>query len=103
MYFPDLTTECQVDRGGHVRAIGWLAAEHPFPTGPVPAGFLTALRSHVLAAWQPIASMGGHLCEFCVSSRADEGCVGGSTNVWIPTASRVYVAPELIVHYIEAH
>jgi hypothetical protein len=103
VFYPDLSTECDVDRGSHVRAIGWLCKDHPFPTGPVPREFLTALRAHVQSAWQPVGMFGVHFCEFCPDPRPGKGRIGGSGNVWVPTLSVVYVAPELIVHYIEVH
>jgi hypothetical protein len=99
MFFPDLDSECQVDRGDHVRAVGWLSEEHPFPTGSVPLGFSAALRTLIKSAWQPVTAMGPQFCEFC--AKTDR--VGGSKNVWIPTPEKVYIAPELIAHYIETH
>jgi hypothetical protein len=101
--YNDLSTECQVDRGEHVRAIGWLSEGHRFPTGRVPAEFLTALRSHVHSAWQPVVAMGPHFCEFCAKASTPEKRVGGARNVWIPASFVVFVAPELVVHYVEAH
>jgi hypothetical protein len=103
MFYPDLSTECQVDRGEHVRAVGWLSKDHPFPTGTVSPEFLAALRSHLRAAWQPVYLMGPHFCEFCPKPKPREGRVGGSRNLWIPAVSVVYVAPELVAHYVEAH
>ena len=35
-FYPDLHTASMVGRGDHLRAIGWLSADHPFPRGPVP-------------------------------------------------------------------
>jgi hypothetical protein len=46
--------------------------------------------------------MGFHCCEFC-PPRSDGRFTRGHRNVWIPADSVVYVAPELILHYIEAH
>lgn len=103
MYYPDLGTECQVDRGEHVRAIGWLSKDQPFPTGAVPSVFISTLRDHIRTAWQPVRSAGVHFCEFCPQPRPGKGRAGGTGNVWIPSEGAVYVAPELVVHYIEAH
>jgi len=52
--------------------------------------------------WQPAVAGGAHRCEFC-PSRSDGRFTGGSRNIWIPAESIVYVAPELVLHYIEAH
>lgn len=96
MYFPDHGTECQVDRGPYVRAVGWLSKDHPYPTGDADPGFVAALNEHVAQAWQPLAAGGQHLCELCERARS-------GANVWIPTVDAVFVAPALITHYVEAH
>jgi hypothetical protein len=108
MFYQDLSTECQVDSGQHIRAVGWLGkraglpglfgAKHPFTVGEVDPGFVERLREHIRNAWQPVVAMGCHSCEFCGNPQA-KGC----RNVWIPTRSLIYVAPELIVHYIDVH
>jgi hypothetical protein len=98
MFYPDLATQCQVDFGPSVRAIGWLSAGHPFAVGSVEDDFVDRLRTHIAGAWQPCVTAGRHYCEFCPDRR-----VGGNSNVWFPTHHIKYVAPELIVHYIEYH
>ena len=100
MFFPDLGNACQVDHGPHIRAIGWLSREHPFKSGQVQADFLAVLRTHLAAPMQPVIAMGFHSCELCEGTgpRAH-----GRRNIWIPSGECTYVAPELIVHYIEAH
>lgn len=107
MFHPDLSNECPMDRGDHVRAVGWLGESHPFAVGPVSPEFLVALRAHVDSAWQPVVCAGPHFCDLCPEPRAGERSrksrPGAAGNVWIPAADVVYVAPELIVHYIEAH
>lgn len=95
-FYPDLGTRCMVDDGPHVRAIGWLARDEPYTQGSVPPEFVSALRRHTAAAWQPCAAGGMHHCELCGRERT-------SGNVWIPADDVVYVAPEMIVHYVEAH
>jgi hypothetical protein len=42
--------------------------------------------------------MGPHFCDFCRIST-----VGGVANLFIPGEGVLYVAPELIVHYVDAH
>ena len=108
MFYADLSTECQVDAGAQVRAVGWLAkrggvlglfgGRHPLTVGEVDAALVDRLREHTCHAWQPVVAAGFHRCEFCSDHRA-----AGSDNVWIPTPSLKYVAPELTIHYIEAH
>lgn len=100
MYSRDLATECEVASGPAVRAIGWLEQGQPYPTGPVDRRFLEALRSHVHdpGYWYAVYAMGPHRCDLA-------GCTGamGSQHVVIPSATCVYVAPTLVVHYVEEH
>ncbi len=103
MYYADLSTKCQVDRGSRVRAIGWLSKDHAFTTGDVPQEFLATLRVHLAAAVQRVITAGPHFCELCANPSDKRKRVGGSRNLWIPTIDYVYVAPELILHYIEKH
>jgi len=98
VYAPDLATECQVARGPAVRAIGWLERGQAFPTGPVDPRFLAALRAQFDNRWLPVVSAGMHACDL-------GGCGGaaGAQHVIIPSRDCVYIAPELIDHYVEAH
>ena len=102
VYFPELSNECQVDKGPHVRTIGWLSVEHAFPTGEVPPTFIEKLRAHLQDPWQPVVTWGRYRCNLCPAHLSD-GPISGSRNLWIPGEGVVYVAPELILHYIEAH
>lgn len=102
MYFPDLSNECQVDKGPHVRAIGWLSVEHAFSTGVVPPIFIESLRAHLQNPCQPVVTWGSYRCNLCPAHLSD-GPISGSRNLWVPSYAFVYVAPELILHYIEVH
>ncbi|MEW5853260.1 MAG: hypothetical protein AB2A00_31050 [Myxococcota bacterium] len=101
MRYPDMGTVCGAERGNAVRAVGWLEAGHPFPKGEVPPTFLTKLRFHIRNAYQPVTLFGVHFCGLCPD--AEEKGLGGSGNLWIPTRDVVFVAPELVEHYIVAH
>ena len=46
-WYPDMGCETMAARGDHVRAVGWLSSNHPFPKGPVPPEFLARLREFV--------------------------------------------------------
>lgn len=102
MHFPDLGNECQIADGDHVRAVGWLSSEAPFAQGAVPELFLKRLRvfadlweeSTIALEW-PVAA-GVHTCELCGGASA-----GG--NFGVPSAGLLFIAPELIVHYVIAH
>jgi hypothetical protein len=98
MFNPDLATICEVDFGPKVRAVGWLGTYYPFPVGSVEDAFVERLRAHISSAWQPPIAGGKHYCKLCPEHGA-----GGSVYVWFPTPHLKYVAPELIVHYIESH
>jgi hypothetical protein len=98
MYYPDFSTACQVGQGERVRAIGWLNPAHPYTQGPVTDTFLQRLQQHVASAWEPVVAGGPHFCEFCPPH-----AVGESRNLWIPTPELLFIAPAMILHYINAH
>lgn len=102
MYFADLASETQIDTGDHVRAIGWLAIDHEFSVGEVSREFATRLRAlcetwglSTGALWWPAAG-GAHRCEFCGDYRS-----GG--NLGIPAGRLLFVAPQMVSHYVDAH
>lgn len=110
MHFPDLATTCPVDSGSHIRAIGWLENGHTFSTSSKTAWlwrvmtrwrFQFAFRAHARSAWQPVCFMGVHMCDLCPPNQWEK--FAGSSNVWIPTTDCVFVAPELVAHYVSAH
>ncbi|NVB82873.1 MAG: hypothetical protein HOV81_31135 [Kofleriaceae bacterium] len=100
MYYPDLGPDCQIAVGPAVRAIGWLERGKPFAVGPVDRQFVARLKQHVTDAgkWLPVIAMGPHFCDL----GACDGN-GGTSNVIVPAETCVYVAPELILHYVETH
>lgn len=98
-YYPDLTycpyfgADCPT-----LRAVGWLEPPFEFRTGGVPEDVLARLKSLVADHWEPVTLLGGQFCGFC------EGEVAySSSNLFVPGADVVYVAPESIVHHIEVH
>ncbi len=101
-HFADLDTTTQIAAGPHVRAIGWLSAKHSYPRGAVPESFIARLQSFcahwsdsVLALDWPVAG-GPHTCDFCNEFRA-------SGNFGIPGDMVLFVAPEMVAHYVEKH
>jgi hypothetical protein len=101
-YFADLDTATQIARGSHVRAVGWLSAKHSYRTGAAPAGFVDRLRSFcagwgdsVEALQWPVAG-GPHTCELCDEFRA-------SGNLGVPAGAILFVAPQMVAHYVEQH
>ena len=101
-WFPDLGRECMIATGDHVRAIGWLHPDHPHPHGPVPAECLAKLKEFArLAGHCPEAlyigiCMGFHTCEFCEKTH-------GHRNFGVPAGELLYMAPEMVAHYVEQH
>jgi hypothetical protein len=101
-WFPDLGTVTMIDSGEHVRAVGWLSAKQPFPVGEVPTEFLGRLQQFASKWGDSVDAlgwgvyMGLHCCELC----------GGSTtsgNFGVPHGDLLFVAPQMISHYIEVH
>ena len=95
-YYPDFHPATLLGAGDRLRAIGWLHPDHEFSHGAVPDDLLATLKEHIGSAFQPCAFGGWHDCEFC------DNCKGYS-NLVVPTRDAVYVAPEMIVHYITDH
>jgi hypothetical protein len=101
-YYPDLGETTQIASGPHVRAIGWLDAQHPFARGVFPVDSLAKLaefadssfKSVVALGW-PVA-MGRHTCEIC-------GAASSGGNFGVPAGRILFVCPEMLYHYVEAH
>jgi hypothetical protein len=101
-YFPDMGTNTMIGTGDHIRAVGWLSAEHALTQGEVPAEFLARLKEFA-ARWDasttalgwPVA-MEMHCCELC-----DDFMAAG--NFGVPGGGLLFVAPEMLPHYVEAH
>lgn len=89
-----------------VLAVGWLDDAHPYTRGSVDRDDFDTLISLLANPWQPFVSAGRHACPFCRFSggpaRVGEVTMG-SANLFVPAEACVYVAPSLILHYIDAH
>jgi hypothetical protein len=102
-WFPDMGHATMVPLlGDHVRAIGWLHPDHPYPCGTVPAAFQARLEAFArlasdstVALALPVAH-GYHICEFCNDAR-------GWRNFGVPAENVLFVAPELVAHYVSEH
>jgi len=60
--------------------------------------------------WEPLFLLGSHDCEFCRFTESTCTLTYQSTtvsygvsNLYIPGDGRIYVAPSMIVHYIDRH
>jgi len=126
VFFANLTPYSYDEQGRepqkHVLNVGWLSYEYPYACGDVPVAVTRTLRRLISSpVFIPlIISLGFHGCELCHSVRADEpagasllGNPAPPSNVpaplvngerWVSgTNNVVYVAPVLVVHYIEVH
>jgi hypothetical protein len=101
-WFPDMGNKSMVAEGDHVRAIGWLSSDQPFPQGEVPAAFFAHLEEFVRLANESAEALwfgafaGLHTCEFCYKAR-------GYGNFGVPAGQILFVAPEMVAHYIGIH
>ena len=115
-YFPDLTPYSYLptdprEAWSHLplRNVGWLDAEHPFPTGECPDGLVAALTR--LARVRVQQTRGRHHCELCLRALGADaydavrlGLVArGSAEFRVRGDGVVYAVPELMVHYVTAH
>ena len=114
-YFRDLTP---CDYGAsfsgltHVVAVGWLEPPFEFPRGLVNRATRDRLQTLLSARWALSSAFGSHACRFCAEAAGIDGRSAdfglgelprGSANILIPGRDVVYAAPELILHYIDAH
>jgi hypothetical protein len=101
-FFPDMGPRSLMAVGDHVRAIGWLHPGHPYTKGEVPVEFLARLKEFVARSGKSAEALcfgawgGIHTCEFC-------GKAHGVANFGVPCDDLLFVAPEMVVHYIEQH
>jgi hypothetical protein len=101
-FFPDMGCKSMVASGDHVRAVGWLDPDHPYTKGEVPTDFLSRLKEFTARSGQSAEALyfgafwGFHTCEFCNQAH-------GINNFGVPSDDLLFVAPEMVVHYIEKH
>jgi hypothetical protein len=80
-------------------AVGWLDTEHDFPKGKIPSDVYRRLQKLLVNCWQPVVTAGRHKCDLCQF----DGESSGNNNLFIPAKGILYISPELITHYINAH
>ena len=86
------------DCASHLRAVGWLSRWHFYRLGRVPKPVRERLRELLTDCWEPVSFRGVHDCELCWMSRYIS-----HRNLFVPGDNMVYVSPEGLLHYIEAH
>jgi len=81
-----------------LQAVGWLERGHAFPQGKADRRVFDRLAEFRKDPWQPVLSAGPHNCDLCSYNGE-----AGVSNLFIPGNGRLFVCPELIVHYMNAH
>jgi hypothetical protein len=106
MYFSDLSSYSYMLPWplDSVLNVGWLDEKHPYQTGRVDSVVVDKLRW--LAREHAVRRTRGlHQCPFC-AYKGHEPNVNrplGMAEVWVPRAGGFFAAPELVIHYIQAH
>lgn len=112
-YYPDLS-RIPEERRVTLVAVGWLDPSHRYDKGAVDERFVARLFDLLVEPWQPFAMAGRHPCGFCRFS-GGPGVVAysrgagtntvtvGAANLFVPGSDVLYMAPSLIVHYVDAH
>jgi hypothetical protein len=116
MYYPDLTPIWLPPAPNYAKllAVGWLQPEYDYRHGPVDEKFVGNLVDLLVNPWQPAIAMGVHPCGFCrlsggpasfrLGNHAGSSEVRmGVSNLWLPADGFLFVAPSLILHYMDAH
>lgn len=94
-----------------LRAVGWLEPGRPYSTGEVSEEFFEKLCELLANPWTPVCWLGVHSCEFCrftgggttVGFKGYEVRGVSARDLFVPGEDFLYVAPESIAHYIDAH
>jgi hypothetical protein len=107
-YFPDLSTYVYQEVEPGTFNIGWLDADHRFPTWDPPPEFTSQLTRLVIE--NPVRrTRGWHDCPFCrrhpatVSYEGAEKPVGDAEIRVQHSNGRTFAAPTLIAHYVAQH
>jgi hypothetical protein len=97
VFIEDLNTNAYFATDASLRAVGWLEQGHDYRKGTVPKKLLTKLIQHLAKGYQPVNYRGKHACDMCKNG------FDGFRNLLIPAGGLLFVAPELILHYMEQH
>ena len=116
MFFRDLSPYSYIPRHHTENAlnVGWLSSEYSFPVGSTSLEFRQGLSE---LATEPVnLCAGSHDCEFCSPSitgfffwrrrpAKSHSVPRGNGEIRVPAAhgNTIYVAPQLVAHYVEAH
>jgi hypothetical protein len=106
MYFPDFSSYSYLLPWplDSVLNVGWLDEKHPYRNGQVDSVVTEKLRW--LAGGHAVRrTRGFHQCPFCAHDGQEPSVKRplGMAEVWVPRSGGFFAAPELVVHYIQAH
>jgi hypothetical protein len=99
LWFEDLSPCNYFPGEAKLVAVGWLECGKPYSTGTIDRPVYDALAEMRKNPWQPFACAGLHECDLC----RFEPEVRGSANLFVPASGTIYVCPDLILHYVNAH
>lgn len=114
-YFPDLSIYpkacCEEEQGMVLVAVGWLEKGHTFPKGKLSQDDIEKLEQFCLKPM--IQTLGKRDCPLCdkrgpvkmIISTGKELILHGTDQLRILSTDRtkVYVVPNLIIHFVKAH
>ncbi|MEZ5424773.1 MAG: hypothetical protein R2747_00790 [Pyrinomonadaceae bacterium] len=93
-------TICGDDYAEILIAVGWLEKGKTYATGETPKGVCERLLEFRKTSVLRLGFCGRHQCDFCGSEFIDEF---GAVTIFVAYKNKIYVCPDLIVHYIEKH
>jgi hypothetical protein len=101
-YLPDLSpfTHSHKPKCGEfdVLSVGWLDGEHEYTKGEIDPEHWTKIKT-ILETSEPVnLTRGEHVCELCGQASGS-----GEYHAYNPRTGRIYIAPSLILHYIQTH
>src|ERR1041385_4465800 len=109
-FFEDLARCTYFTGHPELIAVGWLDDKHSFRSGRIEPRLFETLAALLMDPWQPFVVAGVHDCELCrfsggpgVVRVGDSRIYVGSTNLFVPHGDAVFIAPSLILHYVDAH
>ena len=101
-YLPDLSpfTHSRKPKCGEIDVVGvgWLDGEHGYVKGEIdPESWLKIKK--IFEASEPVhLTRGDHNCALCGQASGN-----GDYHAFNPRTGRIYIAPALILHYIQVH
>lgn len=101
-YLPELTpyTHSRKPKCGEfdVVSVGWLDEKHTYSQGKMDIGYWSKFKKILASQGSIHLTRGKHLCGFCRQASGN-----GEYHTYNPRTNRIYIAPALIQHYVQAH